>query len=104
MDFLTLALNRKTTYEFSERKIKDNSILKILEAARWSPSCSNSQPWHFIIIKNAETIKKLINISSYGGFHTDPSLIIAVVLDFECWESSEHRCVVNNKAGTIEAY
>ena len=102
--FLKLAKSRKTTYEFTDKEIKNSDIKKFLEAARWAPSCSNSQPWRFIIIKNKETIDKLIRISSYGGFHTDPALIIALVLDFECWETSDHRCVRNSKVGTIESY
>ena len=31
-------------------------------------------------------------------------MIIALVLDSECWETSDHRCVVNSKLGTIESY
>ncbi len=102
--FLNLAKSRKTTYEFTDKEIKNSDIKKILEAARWAPSCSNAQPWRFIVIRNKETITKLIGISSYGGFHTDPALIIVLVLDSECWETSDHRCIKNNKVGTIESY
>jgi len=102
--FLKLAKSRKTTYEFADKSVKNGDIKKILEAARWAPSCSNSQPWHFIVIKNRKSISKLIRISSLGAFHTDPPLIIAIVLRTECWEQSEHRCIKNQRLGTIEAY
>lgn len=42
--------------------------------------------------------------ASFGAFHSDPPLLIALVLSFQCWESSEHRCIKNDKLGTIEAY
>lgn len=78
--FLRLAKARKTSYEFSDQKVKDNDLKKILEAGRWSPSCSNTQPWHFIIIKDKERIKKLMMTANYGDFHNDPPLIIALAL------------------------
>ena len=51
-DFLELAKKRKTTFEFSNKQVSGKDILKLLEVARWVPSCTNSQPWHFIVIKN----------------------------------------------------
>lgn len=102
--FLKLAKTRKTVYEFSDKKVKNKDIQKILEAARWAPSCSNAQPWHFIVVKEKERISSLMKTTFYGGFHSDPPLLIAVVLDSAHWEASEHRCIKNAKLGTIEAY
>lgn len=102
--FLKLAKKRKTTYEFSGREIKNRDIQTILEAARWAPSCSNSQPWHFIVVREKKRISSLMKTAFYGGFHDDPPLLIAVILDSGCWETSDHRCVRNEKLGTIEAY
>jgi nitroreductase len=81
MDFLELAKKRKSTYEFTDKKIKDSDIQKILEAGRWGPSFLNLRPWKFVVIKNKEKIEKIIQTANYGMFHTTPSLIIAVLLD-----------------------
>ncbi len=78
VDFMALAKGRKTTYEFSEKSVKEADVKKILEAGRWAPSTRNSQPWHFIVIKNKKSISNLIAAASYGNFHTDPPLLIAV--------------------------
>ena len=40
----------------------------------------------------------------YGGFHEDPSLIIAIVLDTGCWEKSKHICGKDRKFEVIEAH
>ncbi len=101
--FLELALSRRTTYEFSGRKVKDGHIKKMLEAARWAPSCDNKQPWHFIVVRDKKTIEKLMRLASYGVFHTDPQLLIAIVLMKECWEGT-HKCIKNNKIGIHEAH
>lgn len=78
--FYKLVKSRKTCYEFSNRKVKESDVKKILEAARWSPSYLNIQPWHFIVIKNKSKISELINGASWGAFHTDPQIIIALVV------------------------
>lgn len=78
-NFIRFAKERKTTYEFSEKKIKEEDLKKILEAGRWAPSLRNSQPWHFIVIKNKEKIAHLISKTYYGEFHTEPPLLIAIV-------------------------
>ena len=103
-DFLSLALKRKTTYEFSDKKVKKKDIKKILEAARWAPSCSNVQPWNFIVVEEREKIRALIDCASFGVFHTDPPVVIAIMLDSSCWSKEDHRCVVNDKLGIMEAY
>ena len=82
-DFLTLTKARKTTYEFSEKEVSKRDIPAILEAARWAPSCGNSQPWHFIVVKNKKTIRQLVDTTHYVHapfIHPLPPIIIAFVL------------------------
>ena len=71
-NFFKLVKSRKTTYEFTDKKIKDADIKKILEAARWAPSCSNVQPWHFIVVKDKKRISDLMKLAFYGAFHSPP--------------------------------
>lgn len=35
------------------KKVTDETITTLIEAARWSPSCFNEQPWRFIICVNS---------------------------------------------------
>jgi nitroreductase len=34
---------------FDERPVEAHKLLSLFEAARWSASCYNEQPWHFIV-------------------------------------------------------
>ena len=79
-DFLELARERKTTYNFGEKQVSEKDVAKILEVARWAPSCTNSQPWNFIIVRDKGTIGELMSTANYGDFHTNPPLIIEIVL------------------------
>ena len=44
-----LLKNRWSPRAFSARPVETESILSLFEAARWSPSGGNSQPWAFIL-------------------------------------------------------
>jgi nitroreductase len=50
---------RRSIRKFKDTPVSRENILKILEAARIAPSASNRQPWHFIVVEDKETIKKL---------------------------------------------
>lgn len=48
-----LFVNRWSPRAFNGEAIDDASLFRLLEAAHWAPSASNSQPWRFIYIKNS---------------------------------------------------
>lgn len=58
-DFLDLVRNRRSIRVYDSTPVPDEYIGKILEAARWSMSGANAQPWEFIVIREQETKKKL---------------------------------------------
>lgn len=43
-----------------EKEISESAILKILEAAHFAPSAKNQQPWHYVIIRNSDVIRKIM--------------------------------------------
>lgn len=91
-DFLSLAKERKSTYEFSEKKVSENDLLKILEAGRWAPSCSNHQPWKFVVVTDQKIIDELVSICNFGVYHQNPPLIIAFII--EACSEEESICMM----------
>ncbi len=43
-----LFLERWSPRAFNEEEISEPELLTLFEAARWAPSCYNSQPWRFL--------------------------------------------------------
>lgn len=39
---------------FSDRPVEPEKLLRLWEAARWSASCANEQPWYFIVATKAD--------------------------------------------------
>ncbi len=50
---------RSSVRKYADRPIENKKLNLILESARLAPSASNSQPWHFYVVKNKKKIKTL---------------------------------------------
>lgn len=50
---------RRSIRRYKDTPVPREKILKILEAARIAPSAGHRQPWHFVVVEDKETIKKL---------------------------------------------
>ena len=53
---------KRAVRNFKTQKINEEDIKKILNAGRRAQSAKNMQPWQFIAIQDAETLKKLSEI------------------------------------------
>ncbi len=62
MDFFEVIFQRRSIRKFLEEPVKDEDWKKMIEAARLAPSAHNYQPWHFIVVKNRDVIKKMASI------------------------------------------
>ena len=54
MDFHKLMAARRSRRAFADRPVEPEKIERMIEAARWSPSCANRQPWRFVVVENGD--------------------------------------------------
>ena len=59
MDVFKAIKWRRSVRKFSPKKIEQDKILQILEAARIAPSSSNTHPWHFVVIDDESIITEI---------------------------------------------
>ena len=71
---------RRTVRKFKPEPVSDESLGRILEAARWAPSSRNQQPWHLVVVKERERLKTIGEIARTGGFIAFAPLAIAIVM------------------------
>jgi nitroreductase len=45
--------------EFTDQAVDDAEIDAITDAARWSGSSQNSQPWRFVVIRDADVVREI---------------------------------------------
>lgn len=71
---------RRSIRKYKEKDVDYNTIKQVLNAARWAPSASNTQPWEFIVIREDETKKDFADIKGQK-FIADAPVLIAFVTD-----------------------
>ncbi|PON11682.1 nitroreductase [Candidatus Entotheonella serta] len=81
MDVYECIRTRRTVREFKPDPVPDAIVHKLLQAGRWAPSSSNTQPWHFVVVRNRDTIAALGRITTQGTFIAQAPLAIAVVME-----------------------
>ena len=58
-DLLELMRSRRSVRQYTEEKISDEQLQKILSAALLAPSGHSKYPCEFIVVKNSETLEKM---------------------------------------------
>jgi nitroreductase len=80
MDVYDCIRTRRTIREFKPDPVPGEIVYKILQAGRWAPSSSNTQPWHFVVVQDRETIEAIGKIATQGSFIGQAPLAIAIVM------------------------
>jgi len=58
-------LSRRSIRKYKNEPVSEEAINNILETGRQSPSATNIQPWHFIVLRD----QKAKEACSFGGFN-----------------------------------
>lgn len=70
MEVLEAIKKRRSIRKFdSTKKVTDEQIEKLLEAARWAPSAGNLQSWFFVIVRDSKTKEQLVKAARGSRFY-----------------------------------
>jgi nitroreductase len=61
--------------------VPDALVRRIVEAGRLTGSGMNGQPWHFIVVRDAETLRKLGALASSGRYVAEAPLTVVVATE-----------------------
>ena len=81
MEVYECVRSRLAVREFKPDPVSDRLVTRILQAARWAPSSRNRQPWHFIVIRDREVLRRIGQIASSGPYIAQAPLAIAVAME-----------------------
>lgn len=81
MDAIECILTRRSVREFTEKAISDDDLITVIKCAMYAPSAGNQMPWHFIVIKNKNTMEKIMEFHPYASMLESAKAAIAVVAD-----------------------
>lgn len=89
MELLELMKTRRSVREYTDEKVTDDQINAILHAGMLSPTGKAIKPWEFIVVKDADTIRKMRNCRAGGAKMFDTANAVIIVLgkteDSDVW-------------------
>lgn len=85
MDFMTLARERYSVREFSDKEVEQEKLNKIIEAGLIAPTAKNQQPVRIYIMKSPEAMEKMNALTRciYGA----PVALLVCYNEEEAWHS-----------------
>jgi nitroreductase len=87
-----LAKNRWSPRAFLDKPVAKEKLVSMFEAARWSASGGNEQPWRFIVgVNHDETWQKIFSTLAEGNREWNdhvPVLILAIGYKISSWDGN----------------
>jgi nitroreductase len=80
MDTWDAITSRRNVRDFEDRAIPGETLDRILEAARRSPSSRNGQPWDFVVVTDRGQLQRLSKVWRSGAHVADSAATVALVL------------------------
>lgn len=72
---------RRSIRKYIDKPVEEEKILQLLESARLAPSGSNTQPWHFIVVKSEETRGRLAEAAHKQEWMMSAPVFIVCIAD-----------------------
>ncbi len=70
---------QRQTREFTSAQVSGADIDALLEVMRWTGSSKNSQPWQFVIVRDAAIREALAQATQYTGWIAKAPLVLVVL-------------------------
>ena len=88
--------------EYDGRPIPDEVLRRVVEAAHVSASASNIQPWHFVLVKKRDDLRKLGSLVRTGPYiaNAAAAVIVAYEKSSQKWGVSDASRAIQDMAVT----
>ena len=81
METLDIIRSLRAVRRYAPRPIEAEAMERIVEAARWTGSAKNRQPWSLVIVERPETLAELATCGTYAGHLAGAAAAIVLVMD-----------------------
>lgn len=80
-DALTTILTRSSVRAYTDQRVEQDKIEKLLRAGMAAPSACDKRPWHFVVVTDKQQLKGLATANPNAGFADAAPLAIVVCGD-----------------------
>jgi len=81
MDAMEAITGRHSVRSFAGTTVSRRILESIVDAGRLAPTARNIQPWHFVVVTDAETRRALAALATTGPFIAEAPACVAVFCD-----------------------
>ena len=67
--------------EYQDTEIPEDVLRRIVDAGRLTASARNGQPWHFVVVRDRERLRKLGSLIRTGGYTANAAAAIIVACE-----------------------
>ena len=75
MCFVEQMLTRRSIRQFKNETVPEEVINNFVETGRLLPSATNTQPWHFVIVRDPNG-KEACTFRGFNNFAIDASIVV----------------------------
>src|SRR5215510_14678804 len=66
---------------YQDKPVPEATVRRIVEAGRLTGSAKNLQPWHFVVVQDRETLRRLGALAGTGPYVAQAPLAVVVAVD-----------------------
>lgn len=66
---------------YQDKPVPEATVRRIVEAGRLTGSAMNAQPWHFVVVQDRETLRRLGALARTGPYVAEAPLAIIVAVE-----------------------
>ncbi len=92
-EILPAIFARRARRALSYRPLADETVDRLIEAATLAPSCSNKQPWRYVVVRSPDQLERLKEAltANNAWARRSPCIVVAVTMpELDC-RSSDRR-------------
>ncbi|MCD6550674.1 nitroreductase family protein [Thermotoga sp.] len=84
---MSVIYKRRSIRKYQKKDVPDELVKEVIRAAMHAPSACNQQPWHFVVIRDEGTKKKVAEIHPHAKMILEAPVAILV-----CGDPSLEKC------------
>ena len=67
--------------QYAPDEVPDDVVAQLLQVARWTGSSKNGQPWHFVVVRDRDALRRISELRPNINWLAGVPLGIAIVLE-----------------------
>jgi nitroreductase len=91
MTFLDIAKSRFSLRKYNSEPVSEEDLNYVLEAGRVAPSAVNYQPWHFLVLRETESLEKIHQTYHREWFREAPVVIVLLGDHNQGWKRTDGK-------------